>query len=419
MKSSSIFKFLGIGLICAFYISCMDEPLHADLSTGHIELDVQELYGIDGFSYQVPPIIGSKTKLHLGIDEGYTYKALLFKTSFLSYESFYWTLSSFLDSTVKIDSSFFTVNIHKDTLETPATFALYYFPQNTVDSIFSESETHYLNFTDNEISSGAFVANGVEESYVVDTITTKYRVSFPVDQLFDSTFADTALNYTLMLTLPEGNDELHSFYSREYDYTNELTPKLEVYFRMFTYPDSADTSQNVSIDTLSRTFYVTQDLSIMIPPAVTDQDTSFITIGRGKGLRSLIKMDFLDTLQLPKQTSFDKAELTFHIVPDSNISSFSIWAAALTDTVSLTGFETYDKDEFSVDGSMYTSGSVLNNKVVFNIKNFLQNQYFENIENLGLKLYANINNNLQTDVHFYLSDHDSLYPKLFIQYVAP
>ena len=222
-----------------------------------------------------------------------------------------------------------------------------------------------------------------------------------------------------MLTLPEGNDELHSFYSREYDYTNELTPKLEVYFRMFTYPDSADTSQNVSIDTLSRTFYVTQDLSIMIPPAVTDQDTSFITIGRGKGLRSLIKMHFLDTLQLPKQTSFDKAELTFHIVPDSNISSFSIWAAALTDTVSLTGFETYDKDEFSVDGSMYTSGSVLNNKVVFNIKNFLQNQYFENIENLGLKLYANINNNLQTDVHFYSSDHDSLYPKLFIQYVAP
>ncbi len=397
----------------------MDEPLHADLSTGQIELDVQELYGIDGFSYQIPPIIGNKTKLHLGIDEGYTYKALLFKTSFLSFESFYWTLSSFLDSTVIIDSSFFTVNIHKDTLETPATFALYYFPQNSVDSIFSESETHYLNFTDNEILTGEFVANGVEESYVVDSMTTKYRVNFPVDQLFDSTFADTALNYTLMLTLPEGNDEFHSFYSREYDYTNELTPKLEVYFRVYTYPDSADTSQDVRIDTLSRSFYVTQDLSIMVPPAVTDDDTSFITIGRGKGLRSLIKMDFLDTLQLPKQTSFDKAELTFHIVPDTNISSFSIWAAALTDTVNLSGFETYDKDEFSVDASIYTSGSVLNNKVVFNIKNFLQNQYFENIENLGLKLYANINNNLQTDVHFYSADHDSLYPILFIQYVAP
>jgi hypothetical protein len=266
---------------------------------------------------------------------------------------------------------------------------------------------------------GEFVSNAVEESVEIDTVTTIYRIRFPAENLFDSTFADTSLNYTLMLKLNNPNEELFAFYSREYDYSNDLTAKLEVHFRQFTYPDSADTSQDISIDTLFKSFLTIQDLSIMVPPALTQEDTSYITIGRGKGLRSLIKLDFLDTLQLPKQTTFDKVQLTLNIVPDTNISSFSIWAVALKDTFELSSFESLEEDDYSVHGSLFSSGSVLNGKVVFNIKSFLQNQYFENIDNLGLKLYANINNNLQTEVHFYSSNHDSLFPILFIQYVAP
>ena len=419
MKSSVIFRILGIGLVCLIYTGCMEEPLHADLSEAELELEARELYDITGQTYQVPPIIGSKSKLYLGFDEGFEYKAILFETSFISFESYYSTLASFLDTAITIDSAFFTVEISKDTLEIPATYSMYYFPEK-IDSIFSESETHYLNFTETEIDAGVLVSTAAEESYDVDTTITRYRVRFPADVLFDTTFADTSLNYTLMLKLDDSVDDLNSFYSREYDYTQTLTPKLEVFYREFTYPDSADTAQiDTLIDTLFKSFLTTQDLSIMVPPELTEQDTSYITIGRGKGLRSLIKMDFLDTLQLPKQTSFDKAELTLHIVPDSNISSFSIWAAALKDTVDLSSFVSIDEDDYSVHGTLYSSGSVLNNKVVFNIKDFLQNQYFENVGNLGLKLYANINNNLQTEVHFYSADHNSLYPKLFIQYVAP
>ena len=419
MTSSVILKILWIGLVSAFITGCMEDPLHADLSQDGLELEIRELFDIEGVTYQVPPAIGSKTKLHLGIDEDYLYKALLFKTSFISYESSLWTLSSFLDSTITIDSAFFTVGISKDTLETPASFSMYYFPLIELDSIFSETKSHYLNFTDSEIDMGEFVSNALEESVEVDTVTTIYRIRFPAENLFDSTFADTSLNYTLMLKLNNPNEELFAFYSREYDYSNDLTAKLEVYFRQFINPDSADTSQDISIDTLFKSFLTTQDLSIMVPPALTQEDTSYITIGRGKGLRSLIKLEFLDTLQLPKQTTFDKVQLTLHIVPDTNISSFSIWAVALKDTFELSSFESLEQDDYSVHSSLFSSGSVLNGKVVFNIKSFLQNQYFENIDNLGLKLYANINNNLQTEVHFYSSNHDSLFPKLFIQYVAP
>jgi len=419
MKSSVIFKILWIGLIYAFLVGCMEDPLFVDLSENGLELETRELFDIEGITYQVPPSIGSKTKLHLGNDDDYFYKALLFKSSFISYESNSLTLFSFLDSSIVIDSAYFVVGVAKDTLISPETFSMYYFPLNGLDSIFNESESHYLNFTDTEINAGEFVSSAKEESVELDTVTTIHRIRFPAENLFDSTFADTSLNYTLLIKLENPSDELHAFYSREYDYTNELTAKLEVYFRQFTYPDSSDTSQDISIDTLKSSFLTTQDLSIMMPPAITDQDTSFITIGRGKGLRSLIKLDFLDTLQLPNQTTFDKAELTLHIVPDTNISSFSIWAVALKDTFELSNFESLEKDEYSVHGSLYSSGSVLNSKVVFNIKNFLQNQYFENVNNLGLKLYANINNNLQTEVHFYSANHDSLFPKLFIQYVAP
>ena len=419
MKQSIKFRLLGISLVCVFYTSCMEDPLKADLSESDLNLETQELYDIEGVTYQVPPTIGSKTKLYLGSDDDFLYKAVLLKSSFYSYESSAWTLSSFLDTTVKIDSAFFTIRVAKDTLEIPATFSMYYFPSSGLDSVFSESESHYLNFTDSEIAASEFVSTATEESIEVDSITTNYTVKFPAVSLFDSTFADTSLNYSLMVIQENGNEELHSFYSREYDYSNSLTPKLEVYFRQFTYPDSADTSGDVSIDTLSRSFLVSQDLSIMVPPDLTEQDTSYVTISRGKGLRSLIKMDFLDSLQLPKQTSFDKAELTLFMVPDTNISSFSIWAVPLNDTIFLPSFEKLDGDDFNVHASLFSSGSVQDSKIVFNIKNFLQNQYFENVENLGIKLYGNINNSLKTVVHFYSADHDSLYPKLFIQYVAP
>ena len=419
MKQIIKFRLLGIGLVCVLYTSCMEEPLKTDLSETNLNLETQVLYDIEGVTYQVPPIIGSKAKLYLGTDDEFVYKVVLLKSSFYSFESSAWTLSSFLDTTVKIDSAFFTIRVAKDTLETPATFSMYYFPSVGLDSIFSESQSHYLNFTDTEIAEGEFVSTATEESIEVDSTTTNYTVKFPAVSLFDSTFADTSLNYSLMIIQENGNDELQSFYSREYDYSNSLTPKLEIYFRQFNYPDSADTSGDVSIDTLSRSFLVSQDLSIIVPPDLTEQDTSFISISRGKGLRSIIKMDFLDSLQLPKQTSFDKAELTLFMIPDTNISSFSIWAVPLNDTIILPAFEILDEDDYNVHASLFSSGSVQDSKVVFNIKNFLQNQHFENVDNLGIKLYGNINNNLKTEVHFYSAEYDSLYPKLFIQYVSP
>ncbi len=157
----------------------------------------------------------------------------------------------------------------------------------------------------------------------------------------------------------------------------------------------------------------------MVPPEISEEDTSYITVGRGKGLRSVLKLNFLDSLMLSAQTSYDLAQLIFYMVPDTNITSFSVWAAPLTDTLDLSGFSYMEEDDYSIEGTMLSSGSLYNGIITINIKDFLQNQYFKNVENLGLKLYANINNNLHRDIHLYSAEHDSLYPRLKIRYVSP
>ncbi len=399
----------------------MEEPLQADLSNENLQLDTLSIYNIGGVTYQIPPSIGSKTRLTLGVDDEFEYKAVLLKTSFISSESVLLSYASLLDTNIVIDSAFFTVYLATDTLINPVSFSLFSFP-NAGDSVFSESKSHYLNFTDTEMALTQFEASASEDEaeIMVDTIASSvFRVRFDVSNMLDSTFMDSSLNYTVMLTLDEDDGNLHSFYSREYFSSENTTPKLDVYFKQFTYADSADTSQDTQTDTLQRSFNVVSDLSILIPPDISENDSSFISISRGKGLRSLINLDFLDSLDLPNQTTFDKAELTFHIIPDTNISSFTIYAIPLQDTVELNGFTYFDEDDFATFSYLTTSGTVSNNKVVFNIKRFLQDHYFDHIDNLGIKLYSSVNNNIHSTVHLYSSADSLLFPKLFIQYVAP
>lgn len=409
----------AIAFFCFIIIfSCMEEPLNVDLENANLQLDTLTYYDITGQTYQVAPVIGSKTKMYLGENDGYSYRSILISVSYISNESYYTTLSTFLDTTVKIDSAFFTLFIVKDSLIAPSELSIYYFPDQG-DSIFSESETNYLNFTENEMSLGSIITSADEEAYEIDSVTIGYKVKFPVLDIMDSTFADTSMNYTFMLTMTDSSENFLEFYSREYDSSQKLTPKLELFFRDFTYPDYGDTATEVVIDTLKRTFYASKDLNILTPPDITEQDTVYMTIGSGKGLRSFVNLDLLDSVQFPKQTSFDKAELTFYMIPDTTISTFSIWAVPMIDTVELSGFQSVEKDDYSVDNSLITSGTIFDGKLTLNIKNFIQNYYFDNVENRGLKLYANINNNLQSKIHFYSAEHDSLYPRLNIRYVYP
>ncbi len=417
--SKKIPIFSGCAMI--IFISCMENPIEADLSNAALQLDTLRLYDIKGVTYQVPPSIGSKSRLYLGSDEGYDYRVILFKSSFISNQSILWTLSSFLDTTVTIDSAFLVLNLAVDTLEHPKSLSLYYFPDST-DSVFSESESNYLNFSDAEIAAGLYVTSAFEEmvTYVVDSLEeTDFRLRFSIIELFGSTFIGPSLNYTLMLKLDEPDDMLHPFYSREHFSSATLQPRFEIYFHQTVYPDSADTSASVTIDTLMRSFNMVDDLSILAPPALNSLDTTYMSIGRGKGLRTIVKLNFLDTLLLPSQTTFDKANLTFYLLPDTNVSSFSIFAVPLSDTVDIISFESIDSDSISTNNYLLSSGNVYENKVVFSIKNFLQDHYFSHVGNFGIKLYANVTNNLQQTIHFHSSNHDSLYPRLFIQYVAP
>ncbi len=111
MKFFTLFRPLGLGLVFLIVTSCMEEPLKVDLDNTNLNLESQELYDITGQTYQIPPIIGSKTKLYLGEEDGFEYKAMLFSASYISSESYYSTISSFLDTSITIDSAFFTIGM--------------------------------------------------------------------------------------------------------------------------------------------------------------------------------------------------------------------------------------------------------------------------------------------------------------------
>jgi len=61
----------------------MEEPLQADLSNENLQLDTLSIYNIGGVTYQIPPSIGSKTRLTLGVDDEFEYKAVLLENLFL------------------------------------------------------------------------------------------------------------------------------------------------------------------------------------------------------------------------------------------------------------------------------------------------------------------------------------------------
>ncbi|NHZ84526.1 MAG: hypothetical protein GWP19_01425, partial [Planctomycetia bacterium] len=108
MKTYYLTYLLVTGMFLVSINGCMEEPLEADLSNANLLLDTLHLYDIEGVTYQIPPSIGNKSRLSLGDDNDFKYKAILLKTSFISAQSIQWTLASLIDTSIIIDSAFFT-----------------------------------------------------------------------------------------------------------------------------------------------------------------------------------------------------------------------------------------------------------------------------------------------------------------------
>ena len=401
------------------FLSCMEDTVTVDLMDDGMYHDTLYVRGITGFTYQTPPQLGNSTLLYFGIDSnGFQNPFALFRVSSNSITTPVETFASLNDSTIEIDSAKFILTFNEDSITTGMIFDLFYF-QEGGDSIFSESESNYLNITEHDLSSTYIGSSRLSQKEPDSLGTTSFpTLSFNVSEILDS-FSDTSSenrNLTVMIKPKFELAGVFSFKSSESGFT--YAPQIQVFTHDTAFVDS--TGDSVVVDTISHTFISTDDLSIIIPPNGIDENPNNISLGRGMTYKAIIQIPDLDSISIPQQAIITQAELSFYYVNDTSQSNFYLQIHPITDTVSIMELQGLLLDDPLVTEPSLIAVNLSNNgRISLNIREYLQLHHFGYIQNQGLKMeVANTVSPFNT-YSFYISNLDSLAPKLIIHYVTP
>lgn len=397
----------------------MEDTVTVDLMDDGMYHDTLYVRGITGFTYQTPPQLGNSTLLYFGTDSnGFQNPFALFRVSSNSITTPVETFASLNDSTIEIDSAKFILTFNEDSITTGMIFDLFYF-QEGGDSIFSESESNYLNIAEHDLNSTYIGSSRLSQKEPDSLGTTSFpTLSFNVSEILDS-FSDTSSenrNLTVMIKPKFELAGVFSFKSSESGFT--YAPQIQVFTHDTAFVDS--TGDSVVVDTISHTFISTDDLSIIIPPDGIDENPNNISLGRGMTYKAIIQIPDLDSISIPQQAIITQAELSFFYVNDTSQSNFYLQIHPITDTVSIAELQGLLPDDPLVTEPSLIAVNLSNNgRISLNIREYLQLHHFGYIQNQGLKMeVANTVSPFNT-YSFYISNLDSLAPKLIIHYVAP
>ena len=401
------------------FLSCMEDTVTVDLMDDGMYHDTLYVRGITGITYQTPPQLGNSTLLYFGTDSnGFQNPFALFKVSSNSITIPVESFASLNDSTIEIDSAKFILTFNEDSITTGMIFDLFYF-QDWGDSIFSESESNYLNITENDLNATYIGSSRLSQREPDSLGTTSFpTLSFNVSEILDS-FSDTSSenhNLTVMIKPKFELIGVFSFKSSENGFT--YAPQMQVFTHDTAFVDS--TGDSVVVDTISHTFISTDDLSIIIPPDGIDENPNNISLGRGMTYKAIIQIPELDSISIPQQAIITKAELSFFYVNDTSQSNFYLQIHPITDSVSIAELQgSLLDDPLVTEPSLIAVNLSNNGRISLNIREYLQLHHFGYIQNQGLKMeVANTVSPFNT-YSFYISNLDSLAPKLIIHYVAP
>ena len=402
----------GLIVISVFNWQCAEEPIVADLSHLSQTADTLTLHSITGFTYQVPPEIGSIKRLYVG-----TKGELSFPFTFLtihSYGSDGTGWDSLLDTAITIDSVFFKVYSNDSLLSSDIGVHLYFLP----DSFFSELESNYIDYPSFSFSQWVDL-DRPSISQVIDTTDTaqiyaetvlSWEISEVLPTLMDTT--DSNLVRTFGIGFPENLDSTFlEIYSREYS-SGSQDPKIEVYYRQEMYV----ASESSPIDTLMKTFYTVGDLSIVNPGEGYDVSPGEIAVSQGKGFRSIVNIPF-DSLTLPEFSLIRSAKLILKQGSDTT-NAFGIAMQPLNEGLDTT--ETiFDNDPYQELGAYSSSSTIVDGKFEISLKSFLQSILMvDTLKNVGMKLSSGLSSDLFETARFnLLSDTDPA--RVEILYVAP
>jgi len=359
--------------------NCEHNPIPYDLTDPELNLDTLTISAITGGTYLSPPTMGTTDALYFG--ESNSGKNLFSLIKFASKTgSGNVNNYSLIDTSATIDSLSFLFTATDDTLLTNSEFELYYFPDGG-DSVFSETESNYLNITESDVQSAELLGRTVFTQEMPDSTEDVYpALTFRIKDFEDliDFFADTTntQNRTFMLKNVDSIDEIVAIRSSEA--TNY--PIMNVYFRT----DS---------DTVHSIFSATDDVTIVEPRAVTDIDKNNLTISRAAGLKSLLQFD-LSGLPIDSTLMVIKsAELIINTITENMLDDYVINAAVLADSLNISNYWEINKDEYAIEQNILMKGTISKNQLKMEIRSYLQGINTETYNNFGLKLFSSTTEN--------------------------
>lgn len=406
LLKNRIIVFCLIGLITFF--SCEEAAIPVKDDGIPMKLDTISFPVIKAMSYQVPPEMGRTDLLYFGNNDGYNFSYNLIKLDSSSVTAGT-PFSFYNDSLIIVDSLKFSLRFDSDSIENNPEFQLRYFPDGG-DSVFNELESNYINF-DKSIAS-TFISTGQLESDTTDTNQTKVFLNFLLDSSIVNAFKDTNItdfNRSFLVELK--NEESESFIFHSSDKVGADGPQLKVYYRQFV-------SDSVVLDTTFRTYAAIEDLSIIIPPPISTDDSSYLSVGTAMGLKSIVLVDMVDWILDPRAI-ISSAELIFNFALDDTLQNYTVISYPIINEGDFLQFSSFDKDPYDEDFNYYTSTSIVEDKLKINHRKIATEIGHQKYNNYGFKLEPSISNDPFRTMLFYSIDSPDYFPVMRVIYVLP
>ena len=405
LKNRIIGLFL-IGFIT--FISCEEAAIPVKDDGIPMKLDTISFPVIKAMSYQVPPEMGRTDLLYFGKKDGYNFPYNLIKLDSSSVTAGT-PFSFYNDSLIIVDSLKFSLRLDSDSIENNAEFQLHYFP-NGGDSVFNELESNYINF-DKSIAS-TFISTAQLESDTTDTNQTKVFLNFLLDSSIVNAFKDTNVtdfNRSFLVELK--NEQFESFIFHSTDKIGGDRPQLKVYYRQFV-------SDSVVLDTTFRTYAAIEDLSVLIPPPISTDDSSYLSVGAAMGLKSIVLVDMGDWILDPKAI-ISSAELIFNSALNDTLQNYMVISYPIINEGDFLQFSSFDNDPYDEDFSYYTSTSIVDDKLKINHRKIATEIGHQKYINYGFKLETSLSNDPFRTMLFYSIDSPDYFPVMRVIYVLP
>ena len=352
--------------------------------------------------------MGRTDLLYFGNKDGYNFSYNLIKLDSSSVTAGT-PFSFYNDSLIIVDSLKFSLRFDSDSIENNPEFQLRYFPDGG-DSVFNELESNYINF-DKSIAS-TFISTGQLESDTTDTNQTKVFLNFLLDSSIVNAFKDTNItdfNRSFLVELK--NEESESFIFHSSDKVGADGPQLKVYYRQFV-------SDSVVLDTTFRTYAAIEDLSIIIPPPISTDDSSYLSVGTAMGLKSIVLVDMVDWILDPRAI-ISSAELIFNFALDDTLKNYTVISYPIINEGDFLQFSSFDKDPYDEDFNYYTSTSIVDDKLKINHRKIATEIGHQKYNNYGFKLEPSISNDPFRTMLFYSIDNPDYFPVMRVIYVLP